>query len=279
MTEKQNQAIKPLTNKVAIVTGGSGFLGSQHCLALVEHGATVYNFDLTLNETDLSDTNNNFNSRIKFIACDISNEIQVGNAVEKVLQNDKKIDILVNNASIDHKVTGNLANNLTDYRFENFDFSSWEKEIGVGLNGAIYCSKHVAKNMIFNKSGSIINIASDLGVIAPDQRIYIKEKRGLEAMRFYKPFSYSVIKHGLVGLTKYLSTYLAEYGIRVNTLSPGSIENEQDAEFLNNLRSRIPMGRLANVEEYKGAIQFLASDASSYMTGQNLIIDGGRSTW
>jgi NAD(P)-dependent dehydrogenase (short-subunit alcohol dehydrogenase family) len=98
-------------------------------------------------------------------------------------------------------------------------------------------------------------------------------------MRFYKPFSYSVIKHGLVGLTKYLSTYLAEYGIRVNTLSPGSIENEQDAEFLNNLRSRIPMGRLANVEEYKGAIQFLASDASSYMTGQNLIIDGGRSIW
>lgn len=279
MTEKQNQAFMPLTNKVAIVTGGTGFLGRQHCLALVEHGATVYNFDLTSNETDLSDTNNNFNSRIKFIACDISNEIQVGNAVEKVLQNDKKIDILVNNASIDYKVTGNLANNLTDYRFENFDFSSWEKEIGVGLNGAIYCSKHVAKNMIFNKSGSIINIASDLGVIAPDQRIYIKEKRGLEAMRFYKPFSYSVIKHGLVGLTKYLSTYLAEYGIRVNTLSPGSIENEQDAEFLNNLRSRIPMGRLANVEEYKGAIQFLASDASSYMTGQNLIIDGGRSTW
>lgn len=279
MTEKQNQAIKPLTNKVAIVTGGSGFLGSQHCLALVEHGATVYNFDLTLNETDFSDTNNNFDSKVKFIACDISNELEVGKAVEKVLQNDKKIDILVNNASIDHKVTGNLAKNLSDYRFENFDFSSWEKEIGVGLNGAIYCSKYVAKNMIFNKSGSIINIASDLGVIAPDQRIYIKEKRGLEAMRFYKPFSYSVIKHGLVGLTKYLSTYLAEYGVRVNTLSPGSIENEQDAEFLNNLRSRIPMGRLANVEEYKGAIQFLASDASSYMTGQNLIIDGGRSTW
>lgn len=279
MTEKQNQAIKPLRNKVAIVTGGSGFLGSQHCLALVEHGATVYNFDLTSNETDSSDTNNNFDSKVKFIACDISNELEVDKAVEKVLQNDKKIDILVNNASIDHKVTGNLADNVSDHRFENFDFSSWDKEVGVGLNGAIYCSKYVAKNMIFNKSGSIINIASDLGVIAPDQRIYIKEKQGLKAVRFYKPFSYSVIKHGLVGLTKYLSTYLAEYGIRVNTLSPGSIENEQDAEFLNNLRSRIPMGRLANVEDYKGAIQFLASDASSYMTGQNLIIDGGRSTW
>ena len=279
MTKKRNQAIKPLANKVAIVTGGSGFLGRQHCLALVEHGATVYNFDLTSNETDSSDTNNYFSSSIKFMACDISNELEVGKSVEKVLQNDKKIDVLVNNASIDHKVTENLADNLSDYRFENFDFSSWGKEIGVGLNGAIYCSKYVAKNMIFNKSGSIINIASDLGVIAPDQRIYLKEKQGLGAMRFYKPFSYSVIKHGLVGLTKYLSTYLAEYGIRVNTLSPGSIENEQDAEFLDNLRNRIPMGRLANVEEYKGAIQFLASDASSYMTGQNLIIDGGRTTW
>lgn len=279
MTEKQNQVIKPLANRVAIVTGGSGFLGSQHCLALAEHGATVYNFDLTHIETDLINKDNLSNIQIKFMACDISNEVEVGKAVEKVLRDDKKIDVLVNNASIDHKVTKNLADNLSDYRFENFDFSSWEKEIGVGLNGAIYCSKYVARNMILNKSGSIINIASDLGVIAPDQRIYLKKNQELETLRFYKPFSYSVIKHGLVGLTKYLSTYLAEYGVRVNTLSPGSIENEQDAEFLNNLRSRIPMGRLANVEEYKGAIQFLASDASSYMTGQNLIIDGGRSTW
>jgi NAD(P)-dependent dehydrogenase (short-subunit alcohol dehydrogenase family) len=133
--------------------------------------------------------------------------------------------------------------------------------------------------MIINRSGTIINIASDLGVIAPDQRIYVKENHDDSVLRFYKPFSYSVIKHGLVGLTKYLSTYLGEYGIRVNTLSPGSIENNQDPEFLMNLKSRIPLGRLANVDEYKGAIQFLASDASSYMSGQNLIIDGGRSTW
>lgn len=279
MTEKQNLRIKPLTNKVAIVTGGSGFLGRQHCLALAEHGATVYNFDLNQIETNSIETENYTNGQIKFVVCDISKELDVGKAVEKVLQNTKKIDVLINNASIDHKVTENLAENRSDYRFENFDFSSWEKEIGVGLNGAIYCSKYVSKNMILNKSGSIINIASDLGVIAPDQRIYLKKKPGLETLRFYKPFSYSVIKHGLVGLTKYLSTYLAEYGIRVNTLSPGSIENHQDVEFLNSLRSRIPMGRLANVEEYKGAIQFLASDASSYMTGQNLIIDGGRSTW
>ena len=133
MTEKQNQAIKPLANKVAIVTGGSGFLGRQHCLALVEHGATVYNFDLNQIETDLIDIKSDTTGQIKFMACDISKELEVSKAVEKVLQNDKNIDILVNNASIDHKVTKNLADNVSDYRFENFDFSSWEKEIGVGL--------------------------------------------------------------------------------------------------------------------------------------------------
>jgi NAD(P)-dependent dehydrogenase (short-subunit alcohol dehydrogenase family) len=133
--------------------------------------------------------------------------------------------------------------------------------------------------MIENKSGVIVNISSDLGVIAPDQRIYLKKDTGVNDTRFYKPFSYSVIKHGLIGLTKYLATYLAEFGIRVNTLSPGSIFNYQDPDFLTKLKNNIPLNRLANVDEYKGAIQFLTSESSSYMTGQNLIIDGGRSTW
>ena len=133
--------------------------------------------------------------------------------------------------------------------------------------------------MIENYSGVIINVSSDLGVIAPDHRIYVKDNSTINDVRYYKPFSYSVIKHGLIGLTKYLATYLAEYGIRVNTLSPGSILNNQDPEFLTKLKNNIPLGRLASVDEYKSAIQFLASDASSYMTGQNLIMDGGRSVW
>ena len=272
MTENNSNKQMPLSGKIAIVTGGSGFLGSQHCLALAEQGAHIVNFDV--NPSDGKP-----NSNISFMACDISDEEKVKSSVESVVKTKGRIDILVNNASVDHKVSSKLAENISDYRFENFDFSSWGKELGVGLNGAIYCSKYVSRNMILNKSGTIINIASDLGVIAPDQRIYVKENQDDSILRFYKPFSYSVIKHGLVGLTKYLSTYLGEFGIRVNTLSPGSIENNQDPEFLMNLRSRIPMGRLANVDEYKGAIQFLASDASSYMTGQNLIIDGGRTTW
>ena len=267
-----------LNEKIAIVTGGSGFLGQQHCLALLEKGAIVFNFDLlpleTLSLNEFAPYSHNFYN----IRCDITNENNVEQAFMQVIEREGKVDILINNASIDHKVPSNLSENKNDFKFENFDFSSWQNEIAVGLTGAVYCCKYAAKSMIKNKSGVIINISSDLGVIAPDQRIYEKNGQSSE-VKYFKPFSYSVIKHGLIGLTKYLSTYLADFGIRVNTLSPGSISNYQDPEFLHNLENNIPLRRLASVDEYKGAIHFLASDASSYMTGQNLIIDGGRSIW
>lgn len=267
-----------LNKKIAVVTGGSGFLGQQHCLALLEKGAIIFNFDLlpleTLSLNEFAPYSHNFYN----IRCDITNENNVEQAFMQVIEREGKVDILINNASVDHKVPSNLTENKNDFRFENFDFSSWQNEIAVGLTGAVYCCKYAAKSMIKNKSGVIINISSDLGVIAPDQRIYKKNGQSSE-VKYFKPFSYSVIKHGLIGLTKYLSTYLADFGIRVNTLSPGSISNYQDPEFLHNLENNIPLRRLASVNEYKGAIQFLASDASSYMTGQNLIIDGGRSIW
>ena len=268
-----------LSKKIAIVTGGSGFLGQQHCLALLEKGAIVFNFDLLpiedLHSNGFAPHKGNFYN----VLCDITNEYNVEKAFKHVLDQQGRVDILINNASIDHKVPLDLSENINDFRFENFDLSSWQNELAVGLTGAIFCCKYATKNMIKNKSGIIINISSDLGVIAPDQRIYKKTLLDDSQVEYFKPFSYSVIKHGLIGLTKYLSTYLADFGIRVNTLSPGSIYNNQDPQFLQNLEKNIPIGRLANVGEYKGAIQFLASDASSYMTGQNLIIDGGRSTW
>jgi NAD(P)-dependent dehydrogenase (short-subunit alcohol dehydrogenase family) len=268
-----------LNKKIAIITGGSGFLGQQHCLALLEKGAIVFNFDLLpleiLNLDEFAPYRENFYN----IFCDITNEKNVEESFKKVVAHQGKVDILINNASIDHKVPSDLSENKKEYRFENFDFSSWQNELAVGLTGAIFCCKYATKSMIKNKSGVIINISSDLGVIAPDQRIYEKSLSSSSEVKYFKPFSYSVIKHGLIGLTKYLSTYLADFGIRVNTLSPGSIFNYQDPEFLQNLEKNIPLRRLASVNEYRGAIQFLASDASSYMTGQNLIIDGGRSTW
>lgn len=275
MLENSNNS---LNEKIAIITGGSGFLGQQHCLALLEKGAIVFNFDLSSLETLKLNEFAPYSDNFYNITCDITNENNVEQAFMHVIKQEGKVDILINNASIDHKVPSNLSENKNDFRFENFDFSSWQNEIAVGLTGAVYCCKYAAKNMIKNKSGVIINISSDLGVIAPDQRIYKKNGQSRE-VKYFKPFSYSVIKHGLIGLTKYLSTYLSDFGIRVNTLSPGSISNYQDPEFLHNLENNIPLRRLARVNEYKGAIQFLASDASSYMTGQNLIIDGGRSTW
>jgi NAD(P)-dependent dehydrogenase (short-subunit alcohol dehydrogenase family) len=271
-------SVDSLNNRIAIVTGGSGFLGQQHCLALLEKGATVFNLDLVpleiLNLTEFAPYTENFYN----IHCDITNEKTVEVSFEQVIKLKSRIDILINNASIDHKVPSNLSENKNNFSFENFDFSSWQNELAVGLTGAVFCSKYAAKSMIRNQSGVIINISSDLGVIAPDHRIYRKSDSFGE-VQYFKPVSYSVIKHGLIGLTKYLSTYLADFSIRVNTLSPGSIFNNQDTEFLNNLENNIPLKRLASVNEYKGAIQFLASDASSYMTGQNLIIDGGRSVW
>jgi NAD(P)-dependent dehydrogenase (short-subunit alcohol dehydrogenase family) len=275
LTPSQNS----LTKKIAVITGGSGFLGQQHCLALLEKGAIVFNFDLTplaiLNLKEFTPYGKNFFD----ITCDITNEKNVEEAFERVIELQGKVDILINNASIDHKVPSDLSENRNEFRFENFDFSSWHNELAVGLTGAVYCCKYAARSMIKNESGIIINISSDLGVIAPDHRIYKKSLSSSGGLVYFKPFSYSVIKHGLIGLTKYLATYLADFGIRVNTLSPGSIFNDQDPEFLHNLKNKIPLGRLASVNEYKGAIQFLATDASSYMTGQNLIIDGGRSTW
>jgi NAD(P)-dependent dehydrogenase (short-subunit alcohol dehydrogenase family) len=269
---------KDSSKKVAVITGGSGFLGEQHCIALLEKNMTVYNFDLSPCGSSLL---NEFKSSNNFydIKCDITDENSVKSSFKKVIDDQGKVDILVNNASIDYKVLPNLKKNQMDFRFENIDLYSWQNELAVGLTGAIYCCKYAAKNMIENRSGIIVNISSDLGVVAPDQRIYLKDNAEVDDVRFYKPFSYSVIKHGLIGLTKYLATYLAEFGIRVNTLSPGSIFNYQDPEFLIKLKNNIPMNRLAKVDEYKGAVQFLTSDSSSYMTGHNLIIDGGRSVW
>lgn len=271
-------SVDSLSNRIAIITGGSGFLGQQHCLALLEKGATVFNLDLVpleiLNLNEFAPYTENFYN----IKCDITNEKTVEVSFRQVIEHKGRLDILINNASIDHKVPLNLSENKNDFSFENFDFSSWQNELAVGLTGAVFCSKYAAKSMIRNQSGVIINISSDLGVIAPDHRIY-RKSGSFGEVQYFKPVSYSVIKHGLIGLTKYLSTYLADFSIRVNTLSPGSIFNNQDTEFLNNLENNIPLKRLASVNEYKGAIQFLASDASSYMTGQNLIIDGGRSIW
>ena len=184
--------------------------------------------------------------------------------------------ILINNAAINPKVENNSL--FENSRLENFSNSQWDLEIKIGLTGAFNCCKIFGESMASRKSGVILNIASDLSVIAPDQRLYKLNSREKNNQPV-KPVSYSVIKHGLIGLTKYIATYWAEDGIRCNALSPGGVFNSQDELFVSKVNKLIPLGRMANREEYRGAIQFLCSNASSYMTGFNLVIDGGRHVW
>ena len=188
------------------------------------------------------------------------------------------IDILVNNAAIDPKVTA-APGVMHSSRLEAFSLPQWNMEIAVGLTGAMLCSQTFGTRMAERGHGVILNIASDLGVIAPDQRLYRRADATSEGEQPVKPVTYSVIKHGLIGLTKYLATYWAEHGVRVNALSPGGVYNGQDSGFVDRVTRLIPQQRMANVDEYRSAVQFLCSDASSYMTGQNLILDGGRSVW
>ena len=178
-----------------------------------------------------------------------------------------KVDVLINNAALNPKMSTKDETN----RFEDFDLDKWNESLQVNLTGAFLCSQVFINKMIKDKiKGIVINVASDLGVIAPNQTIYEDD---------VKPVDYSVTKHGIIGLTKYLSTYFADKNIRVNSISPGGIYTNQSKEFVKRLSELIPMGRMADKDEYKGAIMFLCSDASSYMTGHNLILDGGRTIW
>ncbi len=270
-----------LAGKHAIITGGAGLLGIEHASALLESNATVILTDIS--ESLLSKAREalevNFNpEKIITFKMDVTDLGEIGSVVNQIEDLNIRVDILVNNAAIDPKVIDD-GNIVESSRLENFSLDSWNTQIKVGLTGAFLASQNFGSLMARDKKGGVIlNIASDLSVISPDQRIYRKE--GLEdKSQPVKPITYSVIKSGLVGMTLYLATYWSDLNIRSNALSPGGIYNDHDDEFVTKLSSLIPLGRMANRDEYRSAIQFLCSDASSYMNGQNIIMDGGRSIW
>ena len=189
-----------------------------------------------------------------------------------------RIDILVNNAAIDPKVKEEEGI-LESSRLENFPKAEWDIQLSVGLTGAFLCSQVFGAAMAKDgKGGVILNIASDLSVLSPDQRLYQKSDFP-DDMQPVKPVTYSVIKAGLVGLTRYLATYWADKNVRSNALSPGGVFNDQGDDFVHRLTSLIPLGRMADRDEYRSAIQFLCSNASTYLNGQNIVMDGGRSVW
>lgn len=277
---KMNHAKFDLKGRTALITGGAGILGRQHALALLESNAHVILSDN--NDEMLDDALNCIRAyapkgSISKILMDVTNEQSVRAVTETLSQQKQKVNILINNAAIDAKVT-QKASVTNASRLEFFEVAEWDRQLSVGLTGAFICSKIFGYEMSLNGGGVILNIASDLSVIAPDQRLY-SDPLTPENERATKPITYSVIKHGLVGLTRYLSTYWPEKNVRCNALSPGGVLFEQGKDFIVKVQDRIPLGRMASIDEYHSAVQFLCSDASEYMTGQNIVIDGGRSVW
>lgn len=258
----------------AIITGGAGLLGREHAIALAEIGYKVFLFDVdfvSLIAAKVYIESTVPGSSIQTVICDITSEKDISKAIKNINDDSNQLRCLINNAAMNP----NPKDKKLSYSIENFDLLTWNEEIAVGLTGAILMCKHVGPILIAGGGGYILNISSDLSVISPDQRIYVDD----ETERFIKPVSYSIIKTGLIGLTRYLATYWAKDNIRVNAISPGGIENNQSEQFIRNLENLIPLARMATKSEYRGAIKFLCSDQSTYMTGQNLIIDGGRSVW
>lgn len=248
---------KDLKNKSIIITGGSGFLGSQFSEAFLKQDSKIIILDLKKPKIN--------HKNCFFLNCDITSEKKVKKALFIIKKKYKYIDVLINNAAIDSKPSYNKKNSL-----ENFNIKTWERDLNIGLKGAFIATKFFGTAMSKQKNGgTIINISSDLGIIAPDQRIY-------ENMKFVKPVTYSVVKHGIIGLTKYVASYWAKKKIRCNAIAPGGMINNQDKSFIKRINKLIPLARLANRNEYNNAILFLASNASSYMTGSVLVIDGGR---
>jgi NAD(P)-dependent dehydrogenase (short-subunit alcohol dehydrogenase family) len=265
-----------LTDRVAVITGGAGLLGREHAKVLADAGARIVLVDLPGAQPDFHAQQIQPSGGMG-IATDITDPVAIRSLSEQVLERFGRIDILINNAANNPKVES--PTDAMGLRFENLPLDLWNRDLSVGLTGAFLCSQVLGSHMAQSRQGGVIlNIASDLALISPDQRLY--RQPGLqEHEQPVKPVTYSVVKTALIGLTRYLATYWAEAGIRVNALSPGGVANRQPEEFVANLSKLIPLARMAKVDEYQAAVLFLCSDASSYMTGANLIMDGGRSVW
>jgi NAD(P)-dependent dehydrogenase (short-subunit alcohol dehydrogenase family) len=267
-----------LSEKKIVITGAAGLLGVEHALAVLGEGGEVALLDINLDrlESFKKSCSPEQQDRIHYFDCDITNENQLREISKKICRDMGPPTGLVNNAAINPAVeagTGNFT------RLENLSVESWNLELGVGLTGAMLCSKIFGILMVENHiAGSLVHIASDHGIMAPNQDLYRLE--GVDPRNQpVKPVTYSVVKHGLIGLSRYLSTYWSNYGIRSNSICPGGVRNAQNQNFLDKFNKLVPLGRPAEPEEYRGALVFLLSDESSYMTGSNLVIDGGRSVW
>ena len=269
-----------LKNKVIIVTGASGLLGQQHVNAILKQDGIPIMLDINVETLSsmLQNIKSNFpNSHAFFYKVDITKENEIKECCIDVMKKYGKIDGLVNNAANNPKVESSSTTNFS--RLENFQIDTWNEDISVGLTGSFLCIKYfgsaISKNI---NGGSIVNISSDLGLIAPNQSLY-RIDGVLDDLQPVKPVTYSVVKTGLVGLTRYVATYWPNKNVRCNAICPGGVENNQNEDFIKKIISNIPLGRMALKNEYQGILIFLLSDASSYITGSIIAADGGRTAW
>ena len=268
-----------LKEKIIIVTGASGLLGREHVKAILSAGGTPILLDLNeqILATQILELKKTHEQNISGYAVDITDEEKVKKNCDEILLKYGKIDGLVNNAANNPKVENSSQVNFS--RLENFPIEIWNKDLDVALKGTFLCLKYygyeISKN--FN-GGSIVNISSDLGLIAPDQNLY-KINGISESLQPVKPITYSVVKTGIIGITRYISTYWADKNVRCNAICPGGVENNQNQDFIQELIKRIPMKRMARQDEYHGLLIFLLSSASSYINGSIISADGGRTAW
>ena len=258
-----------LSGRTAVVTGACGLLGRHHCEALAEAGAQVVAADL--DEKAAAAVAGQLGAAHMGIGLNVADPVSIQEARKKILDRYGRIDVLVNNAAINDKFEDPVLGSRQSM-FEHYPLEMWDRSWQVNVSGVFLCSQILGGVMAEQGSGSIINIASTYGIVAPDQSIYRNEAG---EQTFYKSPAYPVTKSAVIGFTKFLASYWGPRGVRVNTLSPGGVDNSQDEYFKQNYAGRTLLGRMAAPVDYKGAIVFLASDASAYMTGANLVVDGG----
>jgi NAD(P)-dependent dehydrogenase (short-subunit alcohol dehydrogenase family) len=267
-----------LSGRVAVVTGGAGLLGAEFCRTLAEAGAAIAVVDLNASASQaVADTLTKSGYQAQAVPTDITRSDSVNALVEKVLAAFGRLDILVNSAALDPKFDADaLKKGITPGAFEDYPLDQWNAALGVNLTGMFLVTQACVRPMIEQgKRGSIINICSTYGLNGPDQRIYVKDGERVA----FKPVYYTVTKAGVMGFTKYLAAYYAETEIRVNALTPGGVFNNHEDYFVKNYSAKTILGRMAKKDEMNGALLFLASDASSYMTGNNIVVDGGWTAW
>ena len=270
------QDLFSVQDKIVIVTGGLGQLGRQFSLALVDRGAKVAIFDIQVSEQKVAERfgERHTEDNLLFLLVDITRRDSIEAGLGQINARWGVPHALINNAALDSPSNAPSEENGP---FETYPESSWDKVMEVNVKGIFLCCQVVGGQMAEAGRGSIINICSTYGIVSPDQRIY--EYRCAGGAPFFKPVAYSASKSALLNLTRYLATYWAGRNVRVNTLTFGGVFNNQDEQFLKGYCARVPLGRMAREDEYNGAIIFLVSDASSYMTGSNLVIDGGWTAW